>query len=401
MPSGPGASREWHEATTAVHTGREDLTALGVHAVPIDLSTTNPLPDIVSGGASYENLATGGSLADGDSAVYRRLWSPNVARLERAVVALEDPLGAAEGRTEAVAFATGMAAIAAVFASCVRAGRGHVVAVRPMYGGTDHLLAHSFVGTDVTYVNVEDAPSAITERTGVVVCESPANPTLELLDIAGLAASCGSVPVMIDNTFATPVLQKPLLCGAGIVVHSATKYIGGHGDAMGGIVVTDAERARELRGLRVITGGLLDPFSAYLLLRGMPTLIVRMRQQQENAMALATWFSSRSEIAKVFYPGLPGVANAHLLGTQMTGPGAMVSIDMAGGYAAAEELCRRLSLVLHAVSLGGFDTLIQHPAALTHRPVAVEAKPGGGVLRISVGLEDPRDIIADFEQALA
>ncbi|MEY5145638.1 MAG: hypothetical protein RL745_1007 [Actinomycetota bacterium] len=398
-PSEPPAPA-WHEATTAVHAGREDLPALGVHAIPIDLSTTNPLPDIEAGGGSYENLATGGTLGDGDSAVYRRLWSPTVARLERAVAALEDPEGAASGRTEAVAFATGMAAIAAVFTSCVRAGRGHVVAVRPLYGGTDHILANGVTGTDVTYVSAEDAGSAINERTGVVVCESPANPTLELLDISALALRCGSVPVMVDNTFATPVLQKPLLAGAGIVVHSATKYIGGHGDAMGGIVITDSQRARQLRSLRAITGGLLDPFSAYLLLRGLPTLGIRMRQQQENAGVLAQWLATRPEVATVFYPGLPGATNAHLLGSQMTGPGAMVSIDLAGGYTAAERLCSRLQLVLHAVSLGGFDTLIQHPAALTHRPVAAEAKPGGGVLRISVGLEDPRDIIADFEQAL-
>lgn len=400
MPDSPQAAAAWYEDTTAVHAGREDLVELGVHAVPIDLSTTNPLPDIDSGGRSYENLATGGVLAEGASAVYRRLWSPNVARLERAVAALEDPAGVAEGRTEAVAFATGMAAIAAVLMSCVRAGKGHIVAVRPLYGGTDHILAQGLTGTDVTFADGDDAPNAITERTGLVVCESPANPTLELLDFARLAERCGDVPVMADNTFASPILQKPLLHGIKIVVHSATKYIGGHGDAMGGIVVTDSQRAAQLRGLRAITGGLLDPFSAYLLLRGLPTLPVRMRQQQDNASALAHWLSSRPEVARVFYPGLPGTSNAHVLGSQMSGPGAMVSIDMAGGYAAAERLCARLRMVMHAVSLGGFDTLIQHPAALTHRPVAAEAKPGGGVLRISVGLEDPRDIIADFEQAL-
>ena len=395
------SEKPWHMATAAVHAGREDLVENGVHAVPIDLSTTNPLRDVESGGRSYENLATGGRPASGDSAVYRRLWNPTVARLESAVALLECPAGRDTDDVQGVAFGTGMAAIAAVLTDCVRVGTPHIVAVRPLYGGTDHLLEHSILGTEVTFAAAEDVAAAITERTGLVVCESPGNPTLDLIDIAALARACGDVPLMVDNTFATPVLQKPLEWGANIVVHSATKYIGGHGDAMGGIVVTDAATATRLRALRAITGGLLDPFSAYLLLRGLPTLPIRIRQQQENAMHLAAWFATRDEVERVYYPGMHADESAALVGTQMSGSGAVLAIELAGGYDAAARLCSQLTLVTHAVSLGGFDTLIQHPAALTHRPVAAEAKPGGGILRISVGLEHTDDVIADFTQAFA
>jgi cystathionine beta-lyase/cystathionine gamma-synthase len=170
---------------------------------------------------------------------------------------------------------------------------------------------------------------------------------------------------------------------------------------MGGLVVTTSEEAHRLRPIRAITGGIIDPFSAYLLLRGLPTLGIRMDAQQKNAQALAEWFTARSDISRVMYPGLPGADPHGILGRQASGPGAMVSIEMAGGYQAAKRLCERLKLVIHAVSLGSVDTLIQHPAALTHRPVEQSGKPGDAILRISVGLEDPVDLIADFEQALA
>ena len=389
-------------STTATHAGHEGLTEQGVHAIPIDLSTTAPLSDVSAGGASYEKIAGGGSWEPGDSTVYRRLWSPTAARLETAVAALESiDVSVDSDSTEAVAFATGMAAISAVFLSRVRTAKPHVVAVRPLYGGTDHILNTGLLGNQVSYVEVDEVAGAIGPETGLVVIESPANPTLELIDIQRVADSAGGVPVMVDNTFATPYLQRPLAHGATFSVHSATKYLGGHGDAMGGIVVTTSEEATLLRSIRAVTGAILDPFSAYLLLRGLPTLAIRMEAQQANAMSLATWLTTRPEIAKVMYPGLPGADPQSIIGRQASGAGAMVSIDVAGGYEAASRLCERLELVTHAVSLGSVDTLIQHPAALTHRPVEASAKPGDGVLRISVGLEDIGDIIADFDQALS
>jgi len=386
--------------TRAVHAGRADLTDLGVHTMPIDLSTTNPLSSIEAGRDAYDAYAAGEPRADGATALYRRAWNPTVARFEEAIASLESYV--AEGDdvpAEALAFASGMAAITAVLLSRVAAGRPHVVALRPLYGGTDALLASGVLGTDVVFVDAAEVAGAITDRTGLIVLESPSNPTLELRDIAALAALDPDVPVMVDNTFATPVLQRPLTVGAGYVVHSATKYIGGHGDAMGGVVITSPDRARELRPLRTVTGGVLDPFSAYLFHRGLATLPIRLRAQQASAGQVAEWLAAREDIARVFYPGLPGNDPLHLLGRQMAGPGAMIAFDVST-FARAEDLCSRLTVITHAVSLGGVDTLIEHPAALTHRVVAEDAQPAEGVLRISVGLEDPADLIADLAQAL-
>jgi methionine-gamma-lyase len=256
-------------ATLAVHAGRQDFTALGVHAPPIDLSTTAPLVDIESGGQAYEAMATGGTIEGQSSTVYRRLWNTTVARLESAMVELETQRLAASGHDvtqyQAVAFATGMAAISAVVLSRIKAGKDHVIAVRPLYGGTDHLLASEIFGGKISFVTADKIGQAITPETGLIVVETPANPTLELLDLADIVTQAGEVPVMVDNTFATPVLQQPLESGVSFVVHSATKYIGGHGDAMGGIVITSTSHAVELRQVRAITGALLDPQSAFLL----------------------------------------------------------------------------------------------------------------------------------------
>jgi methionine-gamma-lyase len=387
-------------STLAVHAGRAGLTELGVHAPPIDLSTTAPLDSIDSGGMAYEALAGGHRLPPGMSTVYRRAWNPTVARFEDAIAALEAPALAVGQPPEAVAFASGMAAMSAVLVSRVSAGLPHVVAVRPLYGGTDHLLATGLLGTVVTYAAPGEVAQALRPDTGLVVVESPANPTLELHDIRAICAAAGDVPVLIDNTFATPVLQRPLGLGATYSLHSATKYIGGHGDAMGGVIVTDPEHAEALRPIRTITGGVLDPWSAYLLHRGLPTLPIRVREQQRTAGIVASWLAEQPQVARVFYPGLPGQDPQGLVGRQMSGPGAMVSFELAGGFGSAEKTCAGLRLITHAVSLGGVDTLIQHPAALTHRPVSETARPGEGILRLSIGLEDSADLIADLAEGL-
>jgi methionine-gamma-lyase len=389
-------------STLAVHAGRADLGELGVHALPIDLSTTNPLPSIAAGRDAYDALARGQRPGVDMSNVYRRAWNPTVARFEEAMAVLESqgPSGA-QVEAEAVAFASGMAAISAVLLSRMSIGLPHVVAVRPIYGGTDALLESALLGSRVQYVDTHQVSAALTDKTGLVVVESPCNPTLELRDISRIVRDAGDVPVMVDNTFATPVLQKPLLLGAAYVVHSATKYIGGHGDAMGGVVVTGPNAAQDLRPIRTLTGGVLDPWSAYLLHRGIATLPVRMSAQQESAAALAEWMVGRSEFEQVFYPGLPDGDPLGLLGRQMAGPGAMIACNVRGGFEAAERLCNALDLITHAVSLGGVDTLIEHPAALTHRVVAEDAQPGEGILRISVGLESAQDLINDMEGALA
>lgn len=234
-----------HLETVAVHAGMTGLAETGSHVPPIDLSTTNPLPGVEAGGDSYENLATGGVLAAGDSAVYQRLWQPGVARFEEALAELE-------GTQQSVAFSTGMAALTACLMAAVAAGTPHVVAVRPLYGGTDHVLATGLLGTRVTWASAEGIREAVRPDTGLVVLETPANPTLELVDIAQAVRLADGVPVLVDNTFASPALQRPAEHGATLVLHSATKYIGGHGDVMGGVVATNEEWTTRLRRLREI-----------------------------------------------------------------------------------------------------------------------------------------------------
>jgi methionine-gamma-lyase len=375
--------------TRAVHAGRDDLTAIGVHVPPIDLSTTYPLTDLQAGGAAYDRLATGGDPAGG-SLVYQRLWNPNVARLESALAELETCDGA-------VAFSTGMAALTAVLLATVAAGKPHVVAVRPLYGGSDHLLSTGLLGTTVSWATLDTVAEALRPDTGLVLLETPANPTVELVDIADVVRQASGVPVAVDNTFATPVLQQPAQHGATLVLHSATKYLGGHGDLMGGLVAGPTEWVARLRQLRAVTGALLYPLAAYELHRGLQTLPVRVRAQQAGAEKVADWLSTHLAVDKVYYPGLPECDPRGLVGRQQSGPGAVLAFRTSR----ADQLLGRLELITHAVSLGGVDTLIQHPAALTHRLVAEDAKPDQDLLRLSIGLEDPEDLVNDLAQALA
>ncbi len=398
-------------STRAVHAGRADLRDLGVHALPIDLSTTYPLPDVAAGGDSYEHLAGGGDLAAGASPVYARLWNPTVARFEDAVADLEDGAGA-------VAYGTGMAALSAVLVAAGQeerehgGGAAHVVAVRPLYGGSDHLLATDLLGTRVTFTDPRRCPAealveALRPTTRVVLVETPANPTLELTDlratVALVRAHAPHALVAVDNTFATPVLQQPVHHGADLVLHSATKFLGGHGDAMGGVVVVAPGREgvlARLRTVRALTGALLHPMGAYLLHRGLATLPLRVREQQATATGLAAALADHPAVEAVHHPSVPGADPLGLVGTQMSGPGSVLAVRVAGGLAAASRVASSLRLVTHAVSLGGVDSLVQHPAALTHRPVRGEASPHPGVLRLSVGLEDGGDLLADWVQAL-
>lgn len=379
--------------TRAVHAGRQDLASLGVHVPPIDFSTTNPLPDIEAGGACYEALATGGLPVPGGTHVYQRLWNPTTGRFEQALAELEHC-------EQAVAFASGMAAISACLLAAAAEGKRHVVAVRPLYGGTDHILATGLLGTEVGWADPAAVAGALRPDTGLVIVETPGNPTLELLDLADISRQCGDVPLLVDNTFATPILQQPADFGATLVVHSATKYLGGHGDVLAGVVATSAQWAEKLRRVRAVTGGILHPLAAYLLHRGLQTLPLRVRHQSESAQKLAEWLSAHPAIERVHYPGLPECDPKQLIGRQMSGPGAVLAVAVRGGYEAAARVAGACRLITHAVSLGGVDTLIQHPASLTHRPVGADAKPQASVLRLSVGLEDPDDLRADLQRAL-
>jgi methionine-gamma-lyase len=383
--------------TRAVHAGRAGLTEAGVHVPGIDLSTTNPLAGIESGGTSYEVLATGGRPSAENSNVYARLWNPTVA-------GFEDALALLEGAEQSVAFASGMAALSAVLLSLGEEGKRHVVAVRPLYGGSDHLLTTGLLGTEVTFTTAAGVAAALRADTGLVLLETPGTPTLDLVDVRAVVAAAGGVPVMVDNTFATPVLQQPAALGATLVMHSATKFIGGHGDVVGGVVATAgpdaAEWAARLRRVRAHTGALLHPHAANQQHRGLQTLPVRVHAQASGAHKLAIGLAAHAEVDRVYYPGLGDCDPAGLVGAQMSSGGAVLAFTVRGGYEQAARVTEGVRLIGHAVSLGGVDTLIQHPAALTHRPVTGDAAPSRALLRLSVGHEDPQDLAADLHSAL-
>lgn len=380
--------------TIAVHAGREDFGELCVHAPPLDLSTTYPIADLDVAGASFDALI--GGKHDAANPIYARLHNPTVARTENAIAKLE-------GTDACVAFASGMAALTAVLLAR-RAQGGHVLVVRPLYGTSDHLLASGMCGLEAEFVAAEDIATKRRADTVLVVIETPANPTLDLVDIKTVIAAAGEVPVLVDSTFATPVLQTPAALGATYVLHSATKFLGGHGDVIAGVVCCDETHAGPLRTVRAATGGLLHPLAAYLLHRGLPTLKLRVEAAQANAQVLAQRLAGHPAVNKVFYPGLGTVRNAQLLGTQMCGPGTLMAFELAGGHAAAAKVMATVKVMTPAVSLGSIDTLIQHPSGLTHRMVDPAAKaPAGitdGLLRLSVGIEDVEDLWADLAQAL-
>lgn len=381
--------------TLAVHAGREDFRTLRVHAPPIDFSSTNPLPDPLAGGEELGHLANGGDVRD--NSVYARLHNPTVARFERGLSSLE-------GTEATVAFGSGMAALSALLLA-VREEGNHVVAVRPMYGSADHLLASGMLGVETEFCRAEEVGDRIRPDTALVYIETPSNPTLGLIDIADVVRQARKVPVCVDSTFATPVLQRPVEQGATFVLHSATKFLGGHGDVVAGTLSTSEAWAQRLRQVRVMTGALLHPMAAFLLHRGLQTLPLRVRAAQANARALAERLGGHPAVERVFYPGLPGGDPKGLIGRQMHGPGSLLSFELRGGLDAALGVLEKVRLATPAVSLGSCDTLIQHPWTMTHRVVPEATKRATGIteglIRLSVGIEDADDLWRDLEQALA
>ncbi len=380
--------------TDLVHAGRQDLRQLGVHALPVDLSTTYPLPELGTGTASLDALVAGQQQAD--NPVYARLFNPTVDRWERSLAQAED----AEA---AVAFSSGMAALTACILA-LRATGNHIVAVRPVYGTSDHLLSSGLLGNEISWVLPEEVGEAIRPDTALVMIETPANPTLKLVDIEAVVQQAGSLPVLVDSTFATPILQQPLRHGASMVLHSATKFLGGHGDVIAGVIACSEEIAQQLRQVRIATGALLHPWAAYLLHRSMPTLKLRVERAQAGAMALAERLAADPRVAAVHYPGLPGGIDHGAFSRQMNGPGSVLAFEVKGGFPVAEAVIGKVELMTPAVSLGSVDTLIQHPAALTHRVMEEDARTGCGIgpglLRLSTGLEDADDLWNDLDQAL-
>jgi len=312
----------------------------------------------------------------------------------------------------ALALASGMAAATTAVLSCCRTG-DHIVAGDTLYGGTHQLFTQTLprLGIDVTEVPAADPHNfagAITERTRLVYLESPANPTLVLTDIAAVAeiAHARGVPVLVDNTFCTPYLQNPLNLGADIVLHSATKYIGGHGDTVAGILVGRQDWIMQAR-MEILrdVGGCISPFNAWLLLRGLKTLPVRMDRHMENAMEVAQFLAYHPKVTEVIYPGLKTHPQHALARRQQRGFGGMISFLVEGGREAGRTVMDAVQLCTLAVSLGDVDTLIEHPASMTHSTYGEEELRKVGIdpamVRLSVGLENVEDIIADLRQALA
>jgi methionine-gamma-lyase len=376
--------------TRACHAGRADFPELVVHAPPIDLSSTYPIHDLDEAMRAFDAYAQGESPADANP-IYARLHNPTVRRFESALAELEET-------GDAVAFASGMAALTALLLAACPAERRHVVALRPLYGGSDHLLACGLLGIEVTWArDPDDVAAALRPDTGLVLLETPQNPTLGVLDIAAVVGAAADVPVAVDNTFATPILQNPARHGASYVLHSATKFLGGHGDVIAGVVATSRERAAALRQGRIMTGAVLHPLAAYLLHRSLPTLPLRVRAAQQTAGVLAGRLAAHPLVERVLYPEPDGA--------QLRGAGAVLSFEVGGGLEAATRVMNAVRLVTPAVSLGATDTLIQHPAGLTHRLVDADAKRecgiSDGLLRLSVGLEGAEDLWDDLVHALA
>lgn len=359
----------------------------------MNLANSARIDNVGEAAESLGQLAHGGTPQN--NPVYARLHNDTVAEFEQAIADLE-------GTDGAVAFSSGMAAITAVMLAASQTG-DNVVAVRPLYGGTDHLLADELTGLDVRWATPETVGDVVGPKTAMVIAESPANPTMDLVDIERMVRDVGDVPVVIDSTFATPMLQNPAELGAELVLHSASKYIGGHGDVIGGVVAANKEWAQRLRKIRVATGSLLHPMAAYLLRRGLATLPIRIETAQKNAIELAGRLVEHPAVEKVYYPGLPECDPEVIVFRQMRGPGAMLSFDVAD-ESMGQVVMESVDVITPAVSLGSTDSLIQHPASLTHQVVCPEALEESGItarlLRLSVGLEHIEDLWRDLDFAL-
>ena len=384
-------------ATLAVHAGEAPCKVTGAVDTPIYQSTTFAAVDSDEMAALYSGEKPG--------YMYTRYGNPTVHALEEKIAALE-------GGEAAQAFATGMAAVSSSILARVKAG-DHVVAARSLYGATYNFLNRKLpaMGASTTFVQstrAEDFAKAIQPNTRLIYFESPSNPILEILDIAALAevARAREILSMIDNTFASPALQQPLKLGINVVVHSATKYLCGHGDAMGGATVGTKEFIEHLNHdvLRDF-GGVMSPFTAWLMLRGMRTLHVRMPAHCANAQKVAEFLAQHPKVEHVNYPGLPGHPGHDLAKRQMKGFGAVMSFEVERGYEGGKRVMDGVKIFLRAASLGDTRSLIVHPASTSHRAVPREQREAigitDGLVRLSVGIEAIEDLIQDLAQALA
>jgi len=337
--------------------------------------------------------------------IYTRIGNPTINALECKIAELENGY-------RGIALSSGMAAVTTVYMTLLSEG-SHIVSTSAVYGPSRNVLESHFAkfGVKMSFIDTTDVNNIekhFTPETKVLFLETPANPTLAITDIqkASDLAHKHGIMVVVDNTFCSPYLQKPLDLGADVVLHSVTKFINGHADIVGGVIVAkDPTLYAKLRKTMVLMGGNMDPHQAFMVTRGVKTLSVRMDRAQENAQKVAEWLEKHPKVASVAYPGLKSHPQHELAKKQMKGPGAMISFELKGGYNAGVALMDNVKLAMLAVSLGGVETLIQHPASMTHAGMSKEAREAAfitdGLVRYSVGIEDVNDLIADLEQAFA
>ncbi|MGE5590864.1 MAG: methionine gamma-lyase [Bacillota bacterium] len=397
MPMTDSDERMQRMATRCVHAGQHPDPLTGALTTPIYQTSTFVFDSAEQGAARFAGEEAG--------YIYTRLGNPTQAALEEKVAALE-------GGEAGLGFGSGMAAISAVVMALVRAG-DHVLFGDSIYGCTYAFITEvldrfGVSNTVVDFSRPEQVEAAIRPNTRVLLIETPANPSMKLGDLRALARICNrhGVTLVVDNTFMSPFLQRPLELGAHVVVHSATKYIGGHGDVIAGVAVGPKAFIDEVRMTTLKNvGAVLSPFDAWLLLRGLKTLHVRMERHSANAQRVAEFLEQHPAVARVDYPGLRSFPQHELARAQMDGFGGILSFEVKGGLEAGRRLMNSVRLCHVAVSLGDPDTLIQHPASMTHSPVPEEKRAmmgiTDGLVRLSVGLEDVEDIVADLEQALA
>jgi methionine-gamma-lyase len=391
----PGKQKRWGDATIAIHQGDERFHV----GVPVGTTVAR------TANFTFESTEEMKRWAEGKSSayIYTRYGNPTLT-------VAEEKLAALEGAEAAIVTASGMAAISSALLAVLKAG-DEVISTRQTYGGTYRLMRDNFPRFGIVVRHVETDLAGIQQlvnpRTKALYIETPTNPTLRLVDLQkalAFAKEWGLIS-LIDNTFASPVLQKPIQLGFNIVLHSATKYLSGHSDLIAGAAAGSRAIINEVRHNIINLGGSMDPEAAYLLIRGMKTLGVRMQRQCETAMKIAKYLAKHPKVAKVHYPGLTSHPDHKLAKRQMKGFGAMLAFDLKGGLSAARRFCDRVRIFLLAASLGGAESLVVLPIYTSHYNMSEsELRAAGvsaGTVRVSIGLEDPEDLIEDLRQALA
>ncbi|NIM97138.1 MAG: aminotransferase class I/II-fold pyridoxal phosphate-dependent enzyme [candidate division Zixibacteria bacterium] len=382
-------------STLAIHAGEEEYPAFGAVTIPIYQTST----------FAFKNTAEVIQYQQGDPSkyLYTRYGNPTQEAVEKKMAALE-------GGEAALVVSSGMAAVSTIALTLVSSGE-EIVSTEPVYGGTFHLFKDYFARLGIKVHFIEpgksgEAKTFVNRNTKLFFCETPTNPNLKLVNIRKFVAVAKEkmIPVVVDNTFATPYNQSPLSLGADFAIHSGTKYLGGHSDLVAGVIVGSKNVIDKARETMKVMGGCIDPFGAFLLLRGLKTLAVRVERQNHNALRVAEFLSTHDKVNRVFYPGLPGHSQHELAKTQMRGFGGMVCFEVKGGLESATKVIDSFKVFINATSLGGVESLACLPVLTSHygfhQTELERADVTPGMIRLSCGIEDGQDLIEDLIQAL-